>query len=394
MTVLVDPPDVQAHGRLWSHLASDTSYDELHAFARALGVPERGFERDHYDIPGEWYDRAVALGAVPVTSRELIARLVGAGLRRPKPHTLGPRRPGRLLLRPPRLAPGDLVAVVSPAGPVDPARLASGVDVLRSWGLRVQVSEPAGHASLPWLAAEDQARADELERAWTDPEVKAVWAARGGYGTQRLLDRLDWAALGEAAPTLLVGFSDVTALHQAMAARLGTVTVHGPGAAGLGDGDPGCVEATRRLVFGETPEALVGEPVAGGGPRVEGVLVGGNLTLLASSVGSEAVHPATGGIVALEDIGEHPYRLDRALTQLVRSGWLDGVRGIAVGEFTDCGDPRHVRAVLDDRLSAFGVPVVHGLPFGHGRVNRPIPLGVRGVLDAGAGTLRFGAAVR
>ncbi|MCW2853900.1 MAG: hypothetical protein JWM84_3564 [Nocardioides sp.] len=85
MTLLIDPPDVPGHGRMWSHLASDTSYEELHEFARVLGIPERGFDRDHYDVPSEWYDQVVALGAEPVTSRELVRRLIAAGLRRRKP---------------------------------------------------------------------------------------------------------------------------------------------------------------------------------------------------------------------------------------------------------------------------------------------------------------------
>ena len=84
MTILIDPPNAAGHGRLWSHLASDASYDELHAFARTLGIPERGFDRDHYDVPAEWYERVVAAGASPVTSRELVVRLIGAGLRRRK----------------------------------------------------------------------------------------------------------------------------------------------------------------------------------------------------------------------------------------------------------------------------------------------------------------------
>ncbi len=103
MVVIVDPPNAAGHGRLWSHVASDSSFEELHAFARGFGIPERGFDRDHYDVPAEWYSRIVAAGAQPVSSRELIARLTMAGLRRPKAHTLAPRRPGRPLLRPPRL---------------------------------------------------------------------------------------------------------------------------------------------------------------------------------------------------------------------------------------------------------------------------------------------------
>jgi muramoyltetrapeptide carboxypeptidase len=387
MGLIVDPPNSLGHGRLWSHVASDSSFEELHAFAERIGIPRRGFDRDHYDVPAEWYDAVVEAGAETGTSRELIRRLAEAGLRRPKQWTLAPRRPGRVLLRPPRLHPGDLVAVVLPAGPVDRHRLDAGVAVLREWGFRVRVPEPAGPGGAPaYLAGSDRERAAQLSEALTDPDVRAVWAARGGYGTQRVLDLLDWPLLATATPRLLVGFSDVTALHQAMAARLGVATLHGPGVAGLGDGDPGTVEATRRLVTEGGPLELGGTPHPAGG-TAEGVLVGGNLTLLASSVGTALVHPAAGGVALLEDVGERPYRLDRSLTQLVRSGWFEGVRAVALGRFTACGDPEEVRALLEERLGPLGVPVVHDLPVGHAPTNLPVPLGVRARLDAATGTL-------
>ena len=136
MTILIDPPNAAGHGRLWSHLASDTSYEELHAFARRVGIPERGFDRDHYDVPEERYAAVVAAGARPVGSRELVQLLIAAGLRRRKSQSLHPRPPGRLLQRPAPLAPGSVVAVVTPAGPVDPDKLAIGIDLLRSLGTR------------------------------------------------------------------------------------------------------------------------------------------------------------------------------------------------------------------------------------------------------------------
>jgi len=159
VTLLIDPPNAHGHGRVWSHLASDASYAELHRFAQSLGIPQRGFDRDHYDIPAERYDAVVAAGAVPVSSRELIARLLAAGLRRRKASTLAPKKAGRSLIRAGRLRPGDRVAVVAPAGPVVPERLDRGLAVLESWGLSVGVGEhtrgvhersrtfdPAGHA--------------------------------------------------------------------------------------------------------------------------------------------------------------------------------------------------------------------------------------------------------
>ncbi len=397
--IIIDPPRVEAHGRVWSHLASDTSHEELHTFARRIGVPERGFDGDHYDVPSEWYDDVVAAGATPVSSRELVARLTRAGLRRPKPRTLLPRPTGRALLRPSRLREGDRVAVVSPAGPTWPDRLEAGVAVLESWGLRVRV-EPPGEASESWLAGDDAYRAAAFARSWADPDIAAVWTSRGGFGTQRMLDLVDWDTLARAAPKLLVGFSDVTALHQAVATRWGLATVHGPGVAALADGTPEAVEQVRALVMDGGPLTLHGTPV-GGHPAptapaitAEGTVTGGNLAVLASCTGTPLVRPAAHGIALLEDVGEAPYRLDRQITQLLRSGWFDDVRGVALGDFTRCGEPGEAESLLLDRLAPLGVPVVTGLPVGHVPGNRALPLGVHARLDARAATLTFERTLR
>ncbi len=390
VTLLIDPPNSPGHGRLWSHLASDTSYEELHAFAAQIGIPRRGFDRDHYDVPQERYDQVRASGAVPVSSRELIERLAGAGLRRRKSQTLAPRRPGRPLLRPPRLHPGDRVAVVATAGPVPPERLDAGLAVLRSWDLDVVLGRHVlgGDERWGYLAAADEARAEDLTAAWCDPDVGAVLCARGGYGTQRILDLLDWQAMAAAGPRVLVGFSDVTALHQAVAARLGLVTVHGPVVTSLGAGDEASREHLRALLLDPSPGTSItpapARTIAPG--SAEGVLVGGNLALLAAGAGTADRVTAAGSIAVLEDVTEQPYRLDRMLTQLVRSGWFDGARGIVWGEVTEV-PPAVLDDLVRDRLGHLGVPMVAGVAFGHGARNLALPLGVPARLDADAGTL-------
>lgn len=395
MTLLIDPPNSPGHGRMWSHLASDRSFDELHRFAAGLGIPARGFDRDHYDIPAERYDDVVAAGAVPVSSRELITRLKDAGLRRRKAEALAPKRPGRSLVRAERLRPGSRVAVVSPAGPVPDARLDAGVAVLRDWGLDVVVMAHArgSHRDLPYLAADDAGRAEDLMRAWCDPVTDAVLCARGGYGVQRVVDLLDWEALAAAGPKVLVGFSDVTALHQAFGSRLGLSTIHGPVVAQVGDGDDASRSHLRTMLFDPgkaltlTPQPC--EVLVGG--RAEGVLAGGNLTLLATQVGTSGTTTAAGCIAVLEEVDEEPYRLDRMLTQLLRSGWFDEVRGLVVGQLTGCGPDDVVRGVLEDRLAPLGVPMLTGAPFGHDRPNLAFPCGVPAALDGEAGTLRLRA---
>jgi muramoyltetrapeptide carboxypeptidase len=391
VTLLIDPPNAHGHGRVWSHLASDTSYAELHRFAQSLGIPQRGFDRDHYDIPAERYDAVVAAGAVPVSSRELISRLLAAGLRRRKASTLAPKKAGRSLIRAGRLRPGDRVAVVAPAGPVVPERLDRGLAVLESWGLSVGVGEHTRgvHERFGYLASDDAARADDLMRAWCDPEVQAVFCARGGYGVQRMVDLLDWESIAAAGPKVLVGFSDVTALHQAFAARLGLSTIHGPVVTSLGTGDDESRAHLRSLLFDPVPGvALTPSPVetlVGG--RAEGVLVGGNIAMLASEVGSRNSLRAASSIAVLEEIGEEAYRLDRLFTQLLRTGWFDEVLGIVLGTFTDCWLPASVRDLAVDRLGPLGVPLLWGAPIGHADRNLAFPYGVPAVLDADAGTL-------
>lgn len=389
--ILLDPPSWPAHGRLWSHLVSDDSLAELHAFAQRVGIPARGFDRDHYDVPAERYDALVAAGARPVGGRELVRRLSASGLRA-RGAAAGPYAPGVPLRRPRRLRPGDLVVVVAPAGGVPPDRrpaLEQGVAVLESWGLTVRVLPQVDtrHPDLPHLAATDEERAAALTAAWCDPDVAAVWAARGGFGTHRLLDRLDWAALAAAGPRLLVGFSDLTALHEAVAERLGLVAVHGPAVVSLAEGEPGAQQQVRRLLL--EPDAALTlatglEPMVGG--AADGVLLGGNLRVLTASLGTRVSRPARGGIVLLEDVGEQAHRVDGMLTQLLRAGWFAGVRGVVVGAFTETGGT-DVGPVLRARLGGLGVPVVTGAPVGHVPTNIAVPLGVPARLDADAGTL-------
>lgn len=303
---------------------------------------------------------------------------------------LTPRPPGTALRRPRPLRPADLVEVITPAGPMvgrHADRLAAGIAVLESWGLRVRRPRALSAASLPWLAGADDARAEQLTAAWLDDEVSAVWMARGGFGSSRIVDLVDWERLAQARPKTLVGFSDVTVLHQAVAARLGLASVHGAGVAGLGDRHRETNEASRSLVMAGRAPSLTGRGI--GDRAASGPLTGGNLSTLAHLVGAAGLRPATGQVVALEDVDEHPYRLDRALTQLLRAGWLDGAVGVVLGDFTDCGDPGQVAALLAERLTPLGVPLLFTGSFGHEQPNLPLPLGVVATVDPVAGTLSF-----
>ena len=226
-----------------------------------------------------------------------------------------------------------------------PTGCAAAVALLESWGLTVRAGAHVldRDPTYPFLAGTDADRAADLQRAWCDPDVAAVFVARGGSGATRLIDRLDWAAMQAAGPKLLVGFSDVTALSEAVATRLGLVSLFGPmpAAVALGELPPDCVrgEHLRRTLF--EPDAA--REVFGEGADVRraragpGVLVGGTLSLLTMTIGTAESRPANGGIAVLEDVAEAAFRLDNRLTQLLRTGWFDGVRGIVLGSWTDCG---------------------------------------------------------
>ncbi|MGW0815717.1 S66 peptidase family protein [Streptomyces viridiviolaceus] len=296
------------------------------------------------------------------------------------------------LQRPHRLAPGARVAVVAPSGPVPEERLQAGLDVLRGWDLDPVVAPHVldRHGTFDYLAGADADRAADLQGAWCDPSVDAVLCARGGYGAQRMADLLDWEAMRAAGPKVFVGFSDVTALHEAFATRLGLVTLHGPMAAGADFvKNARAQDHLKATLFApETVRTIVsgGTPLVPG--RARGVTLGGCLTLLAAELGTpHARHCARGGLLCLEDVGEETYRLDRSVTQLLRAGWLDGVRGVLLGSWEECEPYERVRPLLVDRLGGLGVPVVEDFGFGHCEGALTIPFGVTAELDAGAGTL-------
>ncbi|HEX2134138.1 MAG TPA: LD-carboxypeptidase [Actinophytocola sp.] len=292
-------------------------------------------------------------------------------------------------MRPARLRPGSRVEVVAPSGPVSPELLDRGVAVLRDWGLAVTVGEHVldRHPDLPYLAGRDADRAADLQRAWCDPDVAAVVCARGGYGSMRMVDLLDWPTMAAAGPTVFTGSSDITALHTAIGEQLGVVTLFTPIIAGESFDDDARKHLRAALFEPETALSLTGPSVATmNHGTATGVLVGGNLSLLSSGVGFTPP-PPDGAIVLLEDVNEEPYQVDRMVTQLLRAGWFTGVAGIALGSWTGCGEPSEVYAVLMDLLGGLGIPMVWELGFGHVPAQLTVPLGVEATLDADAGTL-------
>jgi muramoyltetrapeptide carboxypeptidase len=283
---------------------------------------------------------------------------------------------------PPPLRPGDRVAVVAPSSPFDLDALEHGLAFLRE---RYEVLEGASlRARAGYLAGSDDARAKDLADAMLDPRVRAIVAARGGYGAMRIVDRLPWDAWA-ARPSWIVGFSDVTALH-ACAWERGVASVHGPHVTGLGRGEG---TAAWRAALEEpcASRAWSGLEVVHEG-RAEGPLVGGNLALLAAMAAAGRLALPEGCVLALEDVTEKPYRVDRMMTSLRLGGHLARAGAIVLGGFTECTpgpDGVSAREVLRDLTR--GVPVLGGAPFGHEARNDAFVLGAHVVVEGDA--MRF-----
>jgi muramoyltetrapeptide carboxypeptidase len=296
--------------------------------------------------------------------------------------------------KPPRLRAGDVVGVIAPSGPVDEDRLEAGIKVLEGWGLRVQV----GSAVLKrqaYLAGSDEERLADVEQMIGDARVRAVFCARGGYGSQRLLPRLDLRPLVRE-PKALIGYSDATALLNA-AVAVGVSAVHGPMVADdIARGLSRRSEEHLRLLLTEPGWTWEAEaPVVVRPGRARGRLVGGCLAVLVAALGTPYALDTERQIVFLEDVAERPYRLDRLLTQLRQSGKLDRAAGVVFGTMAACppidgvGPLDVVRACCGD----LGCPVAFGVPAGHDPggaacENLALPLGVEVELDADAGRLR------
>lgn len=287
-----------------------------------------------------------------------------------------------------RLGPGARVVVVAPAGPPrDLARLAAGLDALRARGLDVTVLRdgPPEVAFAPhgFLSASDEARADEFNRA-VALAPDAIVCVRGGYGTLRLLPLVDYAA-ARRRPTLLVGYSDVTALQLALLAKAGWRSVSGP-MVGVEWGQMDADEERLfwRLVSGATGE-LSGPRGEALGPlrpgRAEGMLVGGNLALVARLVGTPYLPDLTGAILFLEDVYEEPYKIDGLLAQLRLAGVLERLGGLVYGAFTDDASTLDTSFTTDEVLDYYAAfvngPVARGLAYGHFSPKLPVPIGVR-----------------
>lgn len=290
------------------------------------------------------------------------------------------------LIIPHPLKPGEMVGIASPASPYSPSLLRCGIALLKEWGYRPVLGRPLHHGK-GYLAGSDQERAAELNDLLTDPEIKAVLCSRGGYGTMRILDALDYGRI-KKHPKIVMGFSDVTALLSALYVRTGLLTFHGPMVTTLPSLSPTSLKSVRKVLSGPFPQRIPlrkgTTPRPAGG---RGRLIGGNLTLLCHLIGTPYEPPWEGAILFLEDCGEALYRIDRLFQHLrLRKVW-EKVSAVILGTFTGPGGKRVPESFLRSLLEGVGVPVWTNLPVGHGRHNIPLPYGAPVFLEERQGLL-------
>jgi len=278
----------------------------------------------------------------------------------------------------PLLKANQTVGIIAPASPVSKSEIAQGLHLIESFPLEVKLASHLFHR-MSYLAGSDQDRLSDLHEMFSDPDVKAIFCARGGYGSARLLDKIDFNLIRDN-PKIMIGFSDLTALLIALHKESGLVTIHGPVLSDLPKAN-NWHHLSKLITTSHKPciPLVQGSVIREGEAR--GILLGGNLSTICSLVDTPFL-PSFGGVILfLEEKGESPYRVDRMLTQLLLSGRLAQVSALVIGQMEDCGKQGTIDSLLRERLAGLKMPVVTGLPVGHGDQNVSVPLGLPALLD-------------
>jgi muramoyltetrapeptide carboxypeptidase len=289
---------------------------------------------------------------------------------------------------PERLSPGDCIGMVAPASAFDKVKFEKGIEIVASMGFHVDIPpglmDPKGY-----LSASDESRAGHINRYFADPAIKAIFCVRGGYGSIRILEYLDWETIFNN-PKIFVGFSDVTTLLVAFYVKCRFAVYHGPMAATLPDSDEASKIAFLTALTSRSPYHLsLGNCSILKSGTALGPVIGGNLASLCHLMGTHYAPKTKNHILFLEDRGEPIYKIDRMLMHLKLAGCFDGISGLVLGSFTKCGDYWDIEKLIMDLLGDRDIPLVSGLNVGHGGQNLTIPMGMPALLDTNAGVLSF-----
>ncbi len=308
-------------------------------------------------------------------------------------------------MKPKRLKRGDTIGLIAPAGIISEEKLSRAVETMNGLGFRVKIGEYVLQKN-GYLAGNDAQRLLDLHAMFADKEVKAIVCIRGGYGTLRLLPNIDFSLIRKN-PKIFIGYSDITALLHAIYAKTKLVCFHGPMALSDFSQDltldsflDSLQEKKRRINYQAVPDEAhdVDTCVIYPG-KAKGQLVGGNLSLLLSLIGTPYEINLKNKILFIEEVGEEPYRIDRMITQLIVSGRLSRVAGVVLGKFSNCAPENPERSLsLDElfaeRFSILKIPVLQGFPFGHVPQNITLPIGVNAKMNSADLSLSLGVGVR
>jgi len=281
------------------------------------------------------------------------------------------------MITPPYLQKGDTVAILATARKHIVKSMQPTIDLLESWGLHVVVGESIGLEENQ-LAGSDEQRAADLQEQLDNPNIKAIWCARGGYGTVRVVDLIDFTAF-KKSPKWLVGFSDVTVLHNHLN-TMGYKSIHGIMPISLAKASKEAIESLRLSLFGQPLQYAIDPHPMNRLGKATGELVGGNLSILYSVLGSPSAIDCTDKILYIEDLDEYLYHIDRMMMNLKRNGCLESLKGIIVGSMTDMKDNdipwgKNALEIVQDVTKQYNIPVIFNFPAGHIHDNRALILG-------------------
>ena len=281
------------------------------------------------------------------------------------------------LIQPPYLKKGDKVAITCPAKKL-PHPMTDAITLLESWGLEVVLGETVT-ASYNQFAGDDALRAFDLERFIKDDSIKAIFAARGGYGTIRMIDKVDFSSIKEA-PKWIIGFSDITVLHTHLFAAFGVQSIHGQMPLTIPDGTAESLQTLRKALFGEDFSYTFSAEKLNRLGEAEGIVVGGNLALLVAVAGSVSEFDYDGKILFLEDVGEYLYSIDRMMRTLKRAGKLKNLAGLMIGGFTELKDNdipfgQTAEEIIIEVVKEYNYPVCFNFPAGHISNNQALIFG-------------------
>ena len=290
------------------------------------------------------------------------------------------------VIKPQRLNKGQGIGIIAPAGPVTQPEIQPGLDLLKKLDYTI-IPSPNLYNKEGYLAGNDDIRLEDLQLMLNNRDIQAIFCARGGYGTLRLLDKIDFDLI-RRNPKIIVGYSDITALLLAIFKKTGLVTFHGPVVKEFSKNNIRNLESVFQLV---SSDGLLNLDLSGGKVlypgKAVGTIMGGNLSIISHLIGTPFMPSLKDAVLFIEEKGEPLYRIDRMLTHLKLSGILNGLAGFIWGVFEECGDVSAIDQLLADILSDMEIPSITGLPVGHGQQNITIPIGLQAVLDTELMTL-------